>query len=325
MPKSKLIKTLSNKNNNNNLMVNLSINKSKVWTTFKKSSFIKINKNEIDDKLKRLNKKSNYYSYISLNKSTIFRTINDKKEKKKNNFNDKKFTIKSTKNLNNLRMIKNLKDNLSINKKDTNINENTFSKLKKKLEDIKLTKNLKINKNINLSKKKITTSFPSPKRELLSKIVSSAFIKKSKYKKNNLNYLNIKNRFILNHTIEINEKETNEYESKFINYELGLSDKTRSSLNITLDNNKKNKDNIKKEYEKPFEELEKIANEKIINSNHRKRNFKKKIISNNNQKINRNISIYNDDIEELKNGEEIQKVLDLFISKNNNNKFNIKK
>ena len=125
--------------------------------------------------------------------------------------------------------------------------------------------------------------------------------------------------------MEINEKETNEYESKFINYELGLSDKTTSSLNITLDNNKKKKDNIKKEYEKPYEELEKIANEKIMNSNHRKRKCKKKLISINNQKISRNISIYNDDIEELKNGEEIQKVFDLFVSKNNNNKFNIKK
>ncbi len=76
----------------------------------------------------------------------------------------------------------------------------------------------------------------------------------------------MKNNFILNYTIESNEKDTQEYESKFLNYELGISDKI-STLNYTLDNNNQNYENKKNEYEKTVEEIERIANQIINNSN----------------------------------------------------------
>lgn len=63
-------------------------------------------------------------------------------------------------------------------------------------------------------------------------------------------------------TSEIYENEMQDYESKFLNYELGISDKV-STIN-NLDETIKKKEAIKNECEKPVEEIEKKQKKYII-------------------------------------------------------------
>ena len=125
--------------------------------------------------------------------------------------------------------------------------------------------------------------------------------------------------FLLNYTIESNGKDTQEYESKFLNYELGESDKL-STLNYTSEYNNLKDENIKNEYEKPVEEIEEIANQILNNSNYinKRISLLNNRLNNLNNRMSKEIKIFNDDIEELKKGEGIQKVLTLCISQNNN-------
>ena len=332
----KLIKKIANINTNKNENLNLSMNGSKAWITFKKKNISKNKKNKefLDYMNKNLYKKYNF-NYNSFFYKPNFNnlTINNKNNENMNNFyykySIKKDITKSTKKYNYLIIKKKLKDKskrneLNINKIYSNINTNTFSKINKKNEDIKLTKN-RI-KNINISSKQtIFTTYPNSEKNIISTIVSNDLLKQSKYNKKKVNNSKFNDKFILDYTIDSNGKDTPEYESKFINYDLGLPDKISSSI-FTLDQNNKNKDNIKKEYEKPVEEIEKIVNQIINNSNEKIKKINRLIkINNNKNKISMDTALYNDDIEELKKGERIQKVLSLYISKKNNNQINIKK
>ena len=114
--------------------------------------------------------------------------------------------------------------------------------------------------------------------------------------------------FILNYTIESNGKDTQEYESKFLNYELGVSDKL-STLNYTSEDNNLNNEDIKNEYEKPVEEIEEIANQILNNSNYinKRKSLLHNRLNNQNNRMSKEITIYNDDIEELKKGEGFKK------------------
>ena len=76
----------------------------------------------------------------------------------------------------------------------------------------------------------------------------------------------MKKKILLNLTTELNEKYTQEYESKFLNYELGNSEEISSTINYYSGNSIKNNENIRYEYERPLEDIEKIANE-IYKSN----------------------------------------------------------
>ena len=138
--------------------------------------------------------------------------------------------------------------------------------------------------------------------------------------KNQIKKLEIKENFYKSITLETNDNNTQEYESKFLNYELGESDKA-STLDYNLEsNNKNNIEIIKNECEKTVEEIEKIAY-KIINGSSIKNKQYKKMASLNNEfkmganNFNKDI-INNMDIKELKDGEKIHKVLSSFIPKN---------
>ena len=95
-----------------------------------------------------------------------------------------------------------------------------------------------------------------------SKNISKKISKKLLFKKNNENKFNkiflIKEKILLNLTSKLNEKQKkDEYESKFLNYELGTSDKLSLSLISNLNENNKNDEIYEKEYEKPLKEIEK--------------------------------------------------------------------
>jgi chloramphenicol O-acetyltransferase len=114
-------------------------------------------------------------------------------------------------------------------------------------------------------------------------------------------------------TTEVNENDnTQEFESKFLNYELGVSDKVSTIYDI-LDESIKEKEIIKKECEKSVEEIEKIAKE-IYNSNIKRKSKKsKKIVNLKKNKILNNFNL-NCDIDELKDGEEINDILTFTIN-----------
>ena len=192
-------------------------------------------------------------------------------------------------------------------------NKNKENKNKEK--DVEVDKNIN---NNNSSKPTIFSSYPASEEKLKSIIISdNEILNQNKDKKKAAKNLLIKDKSLLNLESELNEEETQEFESKFINYELGLSDR-KSNLNYNLEfnnQNNQNNENIWNEYEKTAEEIQKKA-ELIIN----KSNFMNKKISyfkNNNKYIRlcKDLLI-NDDIEELKEGEEIQNVNKYFIQNN---------
>ena len=132
--------------------------------------------------------------------------------------------------------------------------------------NIKLSKNR--NNNIS-SRQTIFSSYITSEKNVLSMIKSNDGSEEKNKKEKSL-----KNSNDINLESESNDVETKEYESKFLNYELGVSDKM-SNNDYNLDNNKyKNNETIKNEYEKPIEEIEKIADQ-ILN----KSNYKDKHIS----------------------------------------------
>ena len=137
--------------------------------------------------------------------------------------------------------------------------------------NIKLSKN--VNNNIS-SRQTIFSSYITSKKNILSIIKSNGGSEEKNKKENSLKNLNDD----MNLESELNDVETKEYESKFLNYELGVSDKiSTNNNNYNLDNNNnnyKNNEIIKNEFEKPVEEIEKIADQ-ILN----KSNYKNKHIS----------------------------------------------
>ena len=209
-------------------------------------------------------------------------------------------------------------NNLQLNKnnryKKFYNNVNTEVDLKKNVNTNNniLSKNIAININMNNSSKLTNiSSYVASEKHLNSKISPNE--ETNKYKDINL----IKEKILLKFKSDVKEGESQDFESKFLNYELGLSDKVSTLYNNKniLDDNvcyDKNKNNFYDECEKSVEEIEKIANE-IYNSE-----YKNKIISYINHRKTKEINDYinkyfgmNNDIEELKNGEEIQNVLTL--------------
>ena len=205
-------------------------------------------------------------------------------------------------------------------------NSTSCSKLiKQNNENNNNNTNINMNKNINIVKSKNNNI--SSKQTIFSSYINSEknlnsndFFNQNKNLKNSkINILlKDKSKYKLNLGTESNDLETQEIESKFLNYELGVSDKI-SSINFNLDtNNVKNYESIKKEYEKPVEEIEEIADQILNKSNYRI----KKISHLNNKMIDtkeiRKIQdiIMHNDTEELKNGEGIQNVFTLYIAHN---------
>ena len=225
--------------------------------------------------------------------------------------NNKSFKIDFNK-FKNDKIINRTKTNINdIKKKRNNINKQSLQ-LKEKEKNIKP----KHNNNNNSSKfTNISSNVISEKNIVLRQAVND--ITKQDNPKNNIDI--IKEHFLLKLKTDLNDNETQEYESKFLNYELGIiSDKVSKQNNNYLDEPIKNREKVQNECEKPVEEIEKIANE-IFNSGYinKKVSYIKNRIMNI-EKINpsKDIGLSND-IDELKEGEEIQNVFSLYIHKKN--------
>ena len=218
------------------------------------------------EKINFANSKLSILNRIPKNYGSLLNKIvrNNIKNKKKNDA-----FVKKNENLSKLYTYKNDYENSLINQNSINhsrINIKTSENNNKNI-NIKLSKN--VNNNIS-SRQTIFSSYITSEKNVLSIIKSQGGSKEKNMKENSLKNLND----FINLESESNDVETKEYESKFLNYELGVSDKI-STNNYNLDNNNyKNNETIKNEYEKPVEEIEKIADQ-IIN----KSNYKNKHIS----------------------------------------------
>ena len=127
-----------------------------------------------------------------------------------------------------------------------------------------VSKNIPINMNMN------NMNNSSKLTNISSYVTSEKNINSKKSPNDALNHSNdinlIKEKLLLKFKSDLNENETQEYESKFLNFELGLSEEiSNNNLYENLDNNK---DINKDECEKTIEEIEKIANE-IYNSEYK--------------------------------------------------------
>ena len=196
------------------------------------------------------------------------------KNKNKNDEFDKR-----NKNLIKFNSYKNDYENSFINQNQNSI---THSRINIKASEnnngninIKLSKSKNGNNNIS-SRQTIFSSYITSEKNVLSMIKSNGCSEEKNNKENspkNLNdYINLES--------ESNDIETKEYESKFLNYELGVSDK-KSTNNYNLDNNNyKNNETIKNELEKPVEEIEKIADQILNKSNYKNKNSKISFLQN---------------------------------------------
>ena len=222
----------------------------------------------------------------------------------RNNSNRKIHTSRRNKKISHI-----IKSDILLAKKLIFSHHNMNSKVKEKGQKKKINNTKKDNSS------KLTNISSTDKNEISKK--SPFDIPKKSYDLKNENFIK-KNTFLerqatLKMTSEIYENEMQDYESKFLNYELGISDKV-STIN-NLDETIKKKEAIKNECEKPVEEIEKKAKE-IYNSEYKEKTSEKNIINNSSLS---HINL-NNDIEELKEGEEIQNILTLYVNKKNENK-----
>ena len=163
-----------------------------------------------------------------------------------------------------------------------------------------------IKRNVNMNNSSKLTNISSHASNLNSKQKPIQLINKS-----NDNINKLKKIFLLKLKIDSNESEEQEYESQFLNYDLGLSDEITSSKNNYLDEKLflSNKNKIVNECEKPVEEIEKLANE-IYNSQYKPKKMSYIYA------LKQNLDI-NDNTEELKEGEEIKNILLFNVNKKN--------
>ena len=273
----------------------------------KKYIYSKIEKNKnnrnYDDQLKiNINKINEIFE----KKSKIIKKQNRNKNELNNNN-----TLEANKNKKmNMNNNTNTKNSISYNLKNkeqqnnNNINNNN--------NNIQLTKS--INNNIS-NKPTVFSSYKTSEKKGKSIIVSDKdTLNKINNDKNSIKKFFLKENMILNLGSEFNEIETQEFESKFLNYELGVSDKSNLNYNLDSNNHRQNIQNINNEYEKSIEEIEKLAEQILNKSNYKDKNayFNDILI---NYKKSKEFSIASD-IEELKDGEKIQNVY-VYISQKN--------
>lgn len=324
---NKLKERINSKNNpKKNIICNFQKTKKEFVSLNSKEKSFSINKNFNDDisKPKNIsfiytnNKQINNNFYRKINKSKCFyhnkisktfTGIGSSIHKKTNNKNNKK-SMKIRNNICN----DNLKNENYIKK--SIFNTQSIASIIKGKDKSKIIQ--EINKNNSSKLTTISSYVTNDKNEFLSK----SPVKDSN---KNINLIKMKilnqNSFLLkeiplNLTTEENENDNNqEFESKFLNYELGVSDKVSTVYDI-LDESIKEKEIIKQECEKSVEEIEKIARE-IYSSNIKRKSKKSKgIVNLKKNKVFNNLNFnLNSDIDELKDGEEIHDILAFNINK----------
>ena len=299
--KNKTIKYNKNNNSTNSKSITkklFTLDKDKsINKKGKKIKFKNNNNNPFSEKLKTNNK----IIYNSILKNEIGKKNESKFDLEKNNKNNFE-SYNNTFNIN--------KNKINYNKLNTEydiskiikINEQVESLYRKEKNNNSSSNQIKINTNMNNSSK--LTNISSHASNLNSKKMQIGLSKKTNYDINKLKKI-----FLLKFKIDSNESETQEYESKFLNYDLGLSDEITTSNNNYLDEKQlfSIKEKNVEEYEKPVEEIEKLANE-IYNSQYKTK--KMSYIYN----LMQNIDI-NDNTEELKEGEKIKTILSLNVNK----------
>ena len=273
----------------------------------KNISFIYTNNKQINNNFFRKINKSKCFYHNKI--SQTFTGIGNSIHKKTNNKNNKK-SMKIRNNICN----DNLKNENYIKK--SIFNTQSIASIIKGKDKSKIIQ--EINKNNSSKLTTISSYVTNDKNEFLSK----SPVKDSN---KNINLIKMKilnqNSFLLkeiplNLTTEENENDNNqEFESKFLNYELGVSDKVSTVYDI-LDESIKEKEIIKQECEKSVEEIEKIARE-IYSSNIKRKSKKSKgIVNLKKNKVFNNLNFnLNSDIDELKDGEEIHDILAFNINK----------
>lgn len=324
---NKLKERINSKNNpKKNIICNFQKTKKEFVSLNSKEKSFSINKNFNDDisKPKNIsfiytnNKQINNNFYRKINKSKCFyhnkisktfTGIGNSIHKKTNNKNNKK-SMKIRNNICN----DNLKNENYIKK--SIFNTQSIASIINGKDKSKIIQ--EINKNNSSKLTTISSYVTNDKNEFLSK----SPVKDSN---KNINLIKMKilnqNSFLLkeiplNLTTEENENDNNqEFESKFLNYELGVSDKVSTVYDI-LDESIKEKEIIKQECEKSVEEIEKIARE-IYSSNIKRKSKKSKgIVNLKKNKVFNNLNFnLNSDIDELKDGEEIHDILAFNINK----------
>ena len=291
-------KTSYNNNINKNIKINLffnsDINKSNIYP----NKFIKT---ELKDNKNNYRKKNYSFESIKLKED------NNKENKNINKYNkDEKMInniLKNKKEINsNFKNIKsNKKYNESSNKYNSQLNNKVGIRnytLKNQIKNIPLIDYNKFESFTKGNKSKIKLVSHRNNKSYIENSISNEKIDKNQNKEININnklinknsYINfnkkeilgnnfnknflLKDEFLLNlSSSELKEEEEEEQkESKFLNYELGNSDKLSSTKYSNCEDNIRNTDIIQKEYEKPIEEIEKIAND-LYNLN-----FKDKIL-----------------------------------------------
>lgn len=273
----------------------------------KNISFIYTNNKQINNNFYRKINKSKCFYHNKISKT--FTGIGNSIHKKTNNKNNKK-SMKIRNNICN----DHLKNENYIKK--SIFNTQSIASIIKGKDKSKIIQ--EINKNNSSKLTTISSYVTNDKNEFLSK----SPVKDSN---KNINLIKMKilnqNSFLLkeiplNLTTEENENDNNqEFESKFLNYELGVSDKVSTVYDI-LDESIKEKEIIKQECEKSVEEIEKIARE-IYSSNIKRKSKKSKgIVNLKKNKVFNNLNFnLNSDIDELKDGEEMHDILAFNINK----------
>ena len=301
---------------------NKKINKIKNPIKFKRNTQ---EKEKIDNrKSPKVHLKQN--KLIEINQDTNYskkeKNIINKKEK------DNYICEKLKEKLNNINFVKKLQETSYSHKKQNKIKNNGLYHIElNSLPKNNLEKKNSIQKGRHNASSKPTnfSSFFTSEKNISNKPQFENIEDKSK---NNIIDEKLYNLFESNNYDRGGETETQEFESKFLNYDLLESSKNNvivSNLQIDehlLNNNDNNFSKLIKknldiqysysrdisEYEKPVEEMEVIANEILNNSNI----LNKKLIDINNNKIkSNNNKIIPYDTEELKEGEIIQKIISI--------------
>ena len=249
---------------------------------FPKNYFSSFTKNNLlsNDNLSRkkknnnkLEKKSSFNEVIkdcSKNKKHNIKEINNFNESNIKNKISKKRNICKVEFENNIKTQKIIKINDNPNfVKELALQENNLPFVRTNKNISKNIKKFEINKyNNNISSKETYyISFLNSEKNIIDSKSPTLAINQNNKNKNPIKKAKAKKNIYLDLSIDSIERNT---QSKFLNYELGESDR-KSTINYSLDNNSKAQKNInnehkKIEYEAPIEEIEKIAYEFINNS-----------------------------------------------------------
>ena len=332
--------TIFNRNNSRELfMTYFKKSKPKNFDRYcKNKNFTESKANLLSNKMKNIYK-SKLLKAKTTNNSIIIKKLFSKfssKDKNKIKTNDKKnFKINFNNKLNKIEikicrsemnllpntLIKKNKLKFLNEKKNNNNNNNNLQPLfspknkKSPITENKVVNNEQNNNSTNTKPTNISSFLTNEMNNepTINKLYESP-IKRTNFSehKDFINFLNNNNLYLLD-----NSSKNKDYESKFLNYELGqtnslsqIADSLICSLNNDYNNSKNNEKII--EYEKSAEEIYKDAYNILDSNNKLERVYLNNKIKDYNYELN-----FGENIDELKEGENINRIINLYINYNN--------